>query len=178
MNAMRSTLCAVAVFAISGCGIEAELRDLLEAAQESRGIGANGKICRPTGCSGQICSDEDVLTACAWRPDDACYGDATCERQADGRCGWTEDDALRNCLGQAVDGGTPDLGTVEPEPPGECHRGGCSGQLCTDRDDVVTTCEWRPEYACYQQATCERQADGQCGFTQDEALTSCLASAE
>ena len=175
---MGSMLCAVVVLATSGCGIEADFRELLDSARNSSGISANGKICRKTGCSGQICSDQDVVSTCEWRNEYACYQDATCEVQADGECGWTEDDALRSCLGQPVDGG------VEPEPEpepgeggGECRRAGCSGQLCTDRD-VVTTCEWLPEYACYQQATCERQADGQCGFTQDEALTSCLASVE
>jgi len=25
---------------------------------------------------------------------------------------------------------------------------------------MMTTCEWRDEYACYQTATCERQPDG------------------
>lgn len=40
---------------------------------------------------------------------------------------------------------------------------------------MATTCEFRPEYACYRDAACERQADGKCGFTQSEQLTQCLA---
>jgi hypothetical protein len=55
-----------------------------------------------------------------------------------------------------------------------CFIGGCSGQVCSDRQGVISTCEWRPEYACYQSATCERQADGQCGWTQTTALLQCL----
>ncbi len=57
-----------------------------------------------------------------------------------------------------------------------CKRGGCSSQLCvpTDSEDVVSTCEWRAEYGCYRDATCERQADGNCGFTMNDTLTSCL----
>lgn len=55
-----------------------------------------------------------------------------------------------------------------------CFVGGCSGQVCSDDAGVVTTCEWRPEYACYQDATCERQADGQCGWTDTPALQQCL----
>jgi hypothetical protein len=39
---------------------------------------------------------------------------------------------------------------------------------------VATTCEFRPEYACYQRATCERQPDGTCGFTPTPELTKCL----
>lgn len=58
-----------------------------------------------------------------------------------------------------------------------CKRGGCSGQLCLSQDsqDSVTTCEYRSEYACYQQARCEVQANGMCGFTQTPELQSCLA---
>lgn len=55
-----------------------------------------------------------------------------------------------------------------------CYVGGCSGQVCSDRQGVITTCEWRPEYACYADAVCERQADGSCGFTPSEALQACL----
>src|SRR5688572_4202660 len=42
-------------------------------------------------------------------------------------------------------------------PTQACRRTGCSGQVCSDQD-VVTTCEWKPEYACYDKAPCERQA--------------------
>jgi hypothetical protein len=67
---------------------------------------------------------------------------------------------------------------VRMTPPAEapCYVGGCSGQLCTDEPGAVSTCEWRPEYACYQTATCARQADGACGWTETPELTSCLAS--
>jgi hypothetical protein len=59
---------------------------------------------------------------------------------------------------------------------GLCYRGGCSGQLCTDRPNAISTCEFRPEYACYAAATCERQADGECGWTQTTELQACLGT--
>lgn len=59
---------------------------------------------------------------------------------------------------------------------GTCFVGGCSSQLCTDRDDIASTCEWREEYACYRSATCERQADGHCGWTQTSELLACLSN--
>jgi hypothetical protein len=31
--------------------------------------------------------------------------------------------------------------------------------------DIASTCEWRPVYECYQEASCDRQPNGQCGFT-------------
>jgi hypothetical protein len=54
-----------------------------------------------------------------------------------------------------------------------CIKTGCSNQVCSDHT-VMTTCEWRAEYACYQKATCARQADGNCGFTPTRELTACL----
>lgn len=70
---------------------------------------------------------------------------------------------------------TPPLPAVEDKA---CYRGGCSGQLCGDKSiqDIATTCEWREEYACYAEpiGICERQLDGQCGWTQTEELNSCL----
>jgi len=58
----------------------------------------------------------------------------------------------------------------------KCYVGGCSGQVCSDQPDVITTCEFRTEYACYRTATCERQADGACGWTQTAELRACLQS--
>lgn len=60
------------------------------------------------------------------------------------------------------------------QAPLPCYVGGCSSQLCSDRPDMVSTCEYREAYACYKTARCERQASGQCGWTQTEALRMCL----
>lgn len=82
-------------------------------------------------------------------------------------------------------GGTPPAsnGTDEPGPgpgpaAGGCVIGGCSAQLCTDEADgpAVSDCMYRAEYACYKQSKCERQANGQCGWTPSAALTTCLAN--
>ncbi|HKO63168.1 MAG TPA: hypothetical protein VJV03_18545, partial [Pyrinomonadaceae bacterium] len=54
-----------------------------------------------------------------------------------------------------------------------CIKTGCGGQVCSDQE-VMTTCEWRPEHECYRRARCERQANGQCGFTPSRELTACL----
>jgi hypothetical protein len=58
---------------------------------------------------------------------------------------------------------------------GPCFVGGCSGQVCSDIDGVITTCEWEPQYACYHDATCARQSDGSCGWTPTADLQACLA---
>ncbi len=59
------------------------------------------KECKPTGCSSQVCADEDVITTCEYRLEYACYKSAKCERQADGKCGWSETLELVECLDKA-----------------------------------------------------------------------------
>jgi hypothetical protein len=54
-----------------------------------------------------------------------------------------------------------------------CMKTGCSGQVCSDQE-VITTCEFKTEYECYRKAACERQANGDCGFTPTPELTACL----
>jgi eight-cysteine-cluster-containing protein len=75
--------------------------------------------------------------------------------------------------------GEPNPETPRPKATGGCMVGGCSSQLCAEEgSDVVSTCEWRESYACYQTAKCERQASGQCGWTDTPELTQCLISAQ
>lgn len=63
-----------------------------------------------------------------------------------------------------------------PVSTGGCYVGGCSGQLCTDTQGSISTCEYTASYACYKTARCERQATGRCGWTQTQALKMCLAN--
>lgn len=64
----------------------------------SGGDGEKMSACRRTGCSGQFCSDQDLTTTCEWQPSYACYTTAKCERQANGKCGWTPTAELEACL--------------------------------------------------------------------------------
>lgn len=60
---------------------------------------------------------------------------------------------------------------------GACVTTGCSGTVCAEPgNEVMTTCEMKPEYACYKTAACERQPDGACGWTQTPALQTCLGN--
>ena len=125
-----------------------------------------------------------------------------CVQQPHGACGWlvmqcSVPDALPPGPGGSSPivnplpgGGGPPMGPPPIEPPlqpppaggtptGSCAVGGCSGTLCGDADklgDLVSTCEYRPEYACYKSATCARQPSGQCGWTDTPQLRACLAS--
>lgn len=68
--------------------------------------------------------------------------------------------------------------TVSQTPPpasaGKCFIGGCSSQVCSDKEGVITTCDYRPEYACFKTARCERQTNGACGWTMTPELAACL----
>ncbi len=68
--------------------------------------------CRRGGCSGQVCADHNAISTCEMRPEYMCYRGADCARQADGECGWTMDDELRECLAQ-----------FDPEPDPEPDPG-------------------------------------------------------
>ena len=68
--------------------------------------------------------------------------------------------------------------TPEPIVANGCAVGGCSGQLCGEAgSELMSTCEYRAEYACYKQASCERQANGKCGWSETAALKSCISAA-
>ncbi|HEY4055222.1 MAG TPA: DUF6748 domain-containing protein [Kofleriaceae bacterium] len=62
--------------------------------------------CVVSGCSGEICADEGMVSSCIYKPQYACYHQpsiATCERQTNGKCGWTQSDELLACLGDPPD---------------------------------------------------------------------------
>lgn len=56
------------------------------------------KICKKTGCSGEICSDKDIVSACAFKPEFECYKNAVCGLQESGECGFEMTDEVKNCL--------------------------------------------------------------------------------
>jgi hypothetical protein len=134
---------------------------------------------------GDCCSDKVALCdgGAPVSPEPTC-ADACGGKSASGAC-WCDAECAHygDCCADKVDlcdgGGDPEP-EPEPEPepdpepePESCVRTGCSGHVCAPTD-LFTTCEWHPYYACYQQATCEVQADGQCGFTMDADLEACL----
>lgn len=92
----------------------------------------------------------------------------------------------RQCMTQDGRHFVEDVQVSETSPPqGEgmvfngCAVAGCSQQLCVSADEaaeMVTTCEYRAEYACYREASCEPQANGKCGWTETPELKQCLSN--
>lgn len=58
----------------------------------------------------------------------------------------------------------------------QCVVTGCSRHICAEKP-MFTTCEYTQEYACYKSAVCERQASGECGWTESRELSICLQAA-
>ena len=57
----------------------------------------------------------------------------------------------------------------------ECVKKGCSNQLCVDEDGPgFSNCEWLEWYSCLSLTKCERQANGQCGWSENQAYLDCL----
>lgn len=67
--------------------------------------------CSIGGCSGQLCveeSAEEPITTCEYRAEYACFKKySTCERQGDGKCGWTQTQELTACIEESK--GVPSL---------------------------------------------------------------------
>ncbi len=89
----------------------------------------------------------------------------------------------RQCRTQDGHHFVEDVSVTPTTPPSEetgsndCVPAGCSGIICADADEaanIVSTCEYRADYACYTTAKCERQKTGTCGWTQTAELASCL----
>lgn len=59
-----------------------------------------------------------------------------------------------------------------------CVIAGCNSELCIEKSLVdkigISICLYKPEYSCYKTATCERQADDTCGWTQNPEFRACL----
>jgi len=56
--------------------------------------------CVISGCSSQVCGEEEIATDCMYREEYACYQKAKCEKQATGKCGWTLTPDINACLEQ------------------------------------------------------------------------------
>ena len=56
------------------------------------------KTCKVGGCSGEICSDKEMLSNCMYSPEYSCYKSAKCEVQPSGECGWTPSSELDACI--------------------------------------------------------------------------------
>jgi hypothetical protein len=86
-----------AFFDECGCGCLAQHPTILEP-------------CRTGGCSGELClspDDANMVSACVFRPEYACYRSSTCAPQSSGTCGYTETPELAACIQAARSSTSP-----------------------------------------------------------------------
>lgn len=136
------------------------------------GIACTTKACSTPPGGGQACTDDAKIC-----PDGSAVGRTgpNCEFAPCPGEGEACPAIARVCKDGSQPISAPGCKQICPEDNATCKKTGCSSQICSDQD-IASTCEWQEEYACYQTAICERQADGNCGFRQTAELTSCLAS--
>jgi eight-cysteine-cluster-containing protein len=71
------------------------------ASASAAGVGFSGLGCVRDGCSRTICrgeEEEPMMTTCEWREVYSCYRTARCERQSNGRCGFTQTSQSSACF--------------------------------------------------------------------------------
>lgn len=131
---------------------DAEPADTMSADLEETGPTTS---CIATGCSGQVCAADAVITTCEYTCEYGCYSQATCEPQADGLCGWTTTAAYEACVAAcscqpSVDPSDPYFDRFEGSgfdnactKETDCVASGCSGEVCA-AEPAFTTCELLP----------------------------------
>jgi len=137
----------------------------------------NPQVCQPElqNCpEGYVCEANDAAGGvyCDENGENCMYGDP-----APGYCVEDDDGGSDDTVDDDTDDDHQSSAYVSPD----CKRSGCSSQLCVNKNaaDLTTTCEMRPEYACYSQVgRCEPQANGNCAWTPTDALTQCIADAQ
>jgi eight-cysteine-cluster-containing protein len=98
-------------------------------------IGANfecvtDKDCFHTGCSGQICANQDIITTCEFKCEYGCYANAGCGCVG-GKCQFARDQALGQCIAACN----------QPAPTGEpCGSVTCgAGLVCCNASCGICT---------------------------------------
>ncbi|RLI93229.1 MAG: hypothetical protein DRO89_00590 [Candidatus Altiarchaeales archaeon] len=71
---------------------------------------------------------------------------------------------------------TKEIKEMECTQDSDCGTGGCSGQICGLKErvkDIITTCEYRPEYDCLRLTSC-KCIDGKCQWEENNAYLECM----
>ena len=129
---------------------------------------------RSVCCGGDCqCADGTQPVLCFANPCDvtpACEQAVRCEANYCGGCNAEFHDESGAAVCQAEPGAC--------SSDDDCVQTGCSGQICA-AEDVVTSCEFRDEFACFQDpeiTTCGCDG-GRCAFAETAALDACLEAA-
>jgi len=58
----------------------------------------------------------------------------------------------------------------------DCIVSGCNSEICQSfsKEPSYSICLYKPEYECYKKTKCEKQSNGNCGWTVTDELITCL----
>ena len=159
------------------CGSDGNSYSLQDADTGGHEVAHRGRCDEPMACDsqddcfvGDACTDTSGAAFCVPGPNRC-----DCPGLFEPVCGGDGRNYVNGCEASCAAVGLQHDGYCESPAGRGCVRAGCSDHLCVEEGmDIASTCEWRPAYACYQQAACARQENGQCGFTPTHELVECL----
>lgn len=63
---------------------------------KARGGCESDSDCKVSGCSGEICSEQELVSICLYKPEFGCYKLTSC-KCINGRCGWEQTEEFLDC---------------------------------------------------------------------------------
>ena len=74
--------------------------------------------------------------------------------------------------------GSADSVIIENHPEKKCYIGGCSGEICSDQTDIVSTCEILPGMECLKKGTSCKQINNECTWVLSQNAAQCFIQVE
>lgn len=74
--------------------------------------------------------------------------------------------------------GSADSVIIENHPEKKCYIGGCSGEICSDQTDIVSTCEILPGMECLKKRTSCKPINNECTWVLSQDAAQCFIQVE
>ncbi len=74
--------------------------------------------------------------------------------------------------------GSADSVIIENHPEKKCYIGGCSGEICSDQTDIVSTCEILPGMECLKKGTSCKPINNECTWVLSQDAAQCFIQVE
>lgn len=74
--------------------------------------------------------------------------------------------------------GSADSVIIENHPEKKCYIGGCSGEICSDQTDIVSTCEILPGMECLRKGVSCKPINNECTWVLSQDAAQCFIQVE
>ena len=74
--------------------------------------------------------------------------------------------------------GSADSIIIENYPEKKCYIGGCSGEICSDQTDIVSTCELLPGMECLKKGSSCKLINNECTWVLSQNAAQCFIQVE